>query len=151
MNSLIEIDARNVTVLSSEGFAERIRAGKSELVASFLGIVRALVPAASDTSHTFLKDHLPEQVDSIVEFLRENGGRSTRDRLRELAAKHGEQRSTDPDYSVRQILKEHNILRSVLINLLQPTEALGHGALSDFGEITEVMISSTVIAFVQRR
>jgi PAS domain S-box-containing protein len=106
----------------AQAISARIRRSRDSICQDWLAAVRARVPAAKDKPASLIIDSLPECILHHAAWMA--GEPSAQQKLHELGKEHGEQRAKLGGFSLDQLLLEYNLLREVMLGVLQREEPL---------------------------
>ena len=147
--TLVDSHGHSYFLVSKEYLADFIDNHRSEIVASFLGLARAEIPAAQDKDTYFLKDHLPDVLQQTANYMRSDGETRARDKSIELARKHALERAETDDYTAQQIRKEYAIVHELIFDLLGENRVLDKRAVVLFSAVSELTIAVVTEEFVK--
>lgn len=111
--------------LTPEELGLRIVRHKAEIQLRWLSACKEFIPAAQLESFTYLQDSLPMVLDRLAEVLGKFDENHNFYEAMNLAKDHGKQRAASPQYTVRDLLVEYQLLREIIMDL-----ASGQGVLS---------------------
>ncbi|WP_375758285.1 PAS domain-containing protein [Corallococcus exercitus] len=100
--------------------AARLRAHRDTIVQWWTDRVRQAIPAASAQDEHHLRDSLPRFLERMAVALKTGLDHSTvEEDLNTVAQVHGKQRSGLKEYSLQQMLREYQLLREVIFQVLE--------------------------------
>ncbi len=138
-----------IHILSSLEFAQIIAKQKAVIVQNFIERARAEVPAARNEDDYYLRDHLPNVLDEMIDFLQAGGRGKLAAKAARMADNHGHQRARSTKYTVTDIRQEFSIVRELVFEQLQPHQVLKSEDTSHFAQICEVNLSHATEAFLR--
>lgn len=105
---------------TSQKFFRPVEGMKETIISEWLRQVKEKVPAANRLEEPELVDSLPSLLDQLLvsvaeqpQFCAQDGGE-----IRQICKNHATQRSFFPEYDLKQILLEYNILRKILFRAI---------------------------------
>ncbi len=107
------MNSENVA-LNGHEIAMLIAAAKFEILAEWERVCRREVEAARVQTPLALRDSMPEFLDQLVETLRSPDPTAEADANAEVAREHAEDRATQPNYTLDQVIEEYHLLRVVI-------------------------------------
>jgi hypothetical protein len=102
--------------------ADRMRAQRETIQATWMGWVRRELAAAADQSDSALLDNMPKIIDALAQVL--DGGEGGTAYSQELFALHAEARVDWSSYSADEILREYVLLRKAVFQVLESQQPL---------------------------
>ena len=87
---------------------------KEHILKNWLDKVRTEIPLVNNYDQTAIQNSVPELIDSIIEILVTNNS----DKLISHSVEHGWQRSKHNAYSMKNIIKEYNLLRAEIFRVV---------------------------------
>lgn len=105
--------------------AQCLRAHATQLVERFVTVARHEVPAARSLSDVLLIDSLPELLQALATRLTEPHAADSVVTITRISEAHAEQRAALPAYTVGDVLREYQLLRRLIFNVLRPTGCFG--------------------------
>src|SRR5690606_15927922 len=91
-----------------------LREKKGLILENWLKKVNEEIPLVRNYNKTAIEDSIPELIDSLIEIL--NTGDA--DGIKSQSIKHGWQRTKNTSYSMKHVIKEYNLLRTVLFSVI---------------------------------
>ncbi len=102
-------------ILNRYDSAALLEKEKANILAEWEAKSRELVSAARKQSRVNLRDSLPQFIDQLIETLRAPNPKSEAAANAEVAREHAEDRATQPEYSLDEVIYEYRILRTVIM------------------------------------
>lgn len=99
--------------------AEVLRVRKNEILLNWENVCRSHVPAARKQSRPALRDSLPEFLDELIKTLYSADPLNQAELNSEVAKEHGEERATQQEYDLEQVIYEYQLLRKVIKSELE--------------------------------
>ncbi|RYZ92661.1 MAG: hypothetical protein EOP06_03605, partial [Proteobacteria bacterium] len=96
--------------------ATLILSRKSEIMSAWETICRATVPAAKSQTRIALRDSMPEFIEQLARTLRSTEPLHVAESNSEVAREHGEDRASQTEYDLEQVIYEYHLFRKVLFS-----------------------------------
>jgi signal transduction histidine kinase len=113
-------------VLNRYEVADMLAKAKSEILRDWEALARERVEAAKSQSRIALRDSLPQFLDQLAETLRTNDPTAEAKSKAEVARIHAEDRSHQPEYCLEEVISEYQILRTVIVDMLESDGPTDH-------------------------
>jgi len=131
--------------------AQRLDEAKGGALRLWEERARRTVPGASDREHLVLLDGLPDMLDELVRSLA-RGGPAAEGEVNSHNASHlGRQRAIATDFSLDQVLREYEVMRQVLFEVLERSGPLTPDEREALQTRIEVRIRGSAREFVRVR
>lgn len=111
--------ASSAEILNRIQFANRIKHSKMQILNAWEYLCRTNVDAAKAQTLIALRDSMPEFLDSLYETLSSVDPKIESDENAAIAREHAEDRASQPEYTLDQVIIEYHLLRTVIIDKLE--------------------------------
>lgn len=135
--------------LSPEELSLRIGRHKAEIQLRWLNACKQMIPAAQPESYPYLNDSLPEVLDRLAEVLGKYDDHHDFYQAMVLAKKHGQQRATSSQYSVKDLLMEYQLLREIIMDVASGRGVIGVRTANIVGSFIESSLANSLEDFLQ--
>ncbi len=138
-----------VKLLNRHEVSNLVKMVKAEILKEWEELSRAEVAAAEVQTRRALRDSLPEFLDHLADTLSCVDPKTQAEKNSEVAKEHAEDRASQPEYSLDEVIYEFHILRSVVIEKLDAKGAVDAEARRIIHEFIDRGIRKGAVKFTE--
>ncbi|MBC7659569.1 MAG: PAS domain S-box protein [Chitinophagaceae bacterium] len=124
-------------VLTDHDFASVVKMNKLDIERTWIAAVQRHVPAARDESVSFIRDHIPQILNRLIDVFGDGDTRQDFVKGMTIARSHGFQRSLSPDYNLSNLAQEFALLRETILDFSDKVGTLSSATLRLFSRFIE--------------
>jgi len=135
-------------ILKGGGPSALVIRKKAEILERFCERVRASLPGAKGTSHPVIIDTLPAFITRLALSMSPEHRDLYASQFSNIALQHGNERAKFTSYSLKDVIREYQFLREILVAVIRTGEALTHEQWDAVHRSIDEGIAEAAAAFV---
>jgi signal transduction histidine kinase len=135
--------------LNRTSVAGHIEQRKLDVLKTWENLCRKKVEAAKAQTRLALIDSMPEFLDQLVETLRSRDPQSEVEENAEVAKEHAEDRASQPEYTLDEVITEYHLLRTVITESIQSIGYADENSRQLIHEFIDQGISKAAVRYLE--
>lgn len=136
-------------LLSRQEVAAYLSQAKTDILNEWQKRARQRVEAAKVQSKLALLDSLPQFMDELVDTLKSDDPHKAVQQNTEVANEHAEDRASQPEYTLDQVIAEYHLLRVTIIEFIETQGITGIETRKICHEFVDLSISKAAIRYIE--